>query len=252
LQAEAAALRAELAQLQHLVAEAQTRAQTAVDQDTALRRRLESGSEELAQLGRAVDQRRQTLQRLEAELLARGRNLSALRRDLDRERRRLARLHRATAEARTAIARAQTEANAEAAAKPTPEPVAAKPAQEGFSLRFGSDAALIQLVRARRVSLLVLAAERAWRLELDAEGPRFAPAEAPPRRFHEMTPESVPSALVRALQRDPGINRRESVTWAVQLPGDIAQAIRRAMSSRRSGTLLIGADGRVRVEEFGP
>jgi hypothetical protein len=216
-----------------------------------LRLRAEAEAGELARLGRAVDQRRQTLQRLEAQLLTRGRSLSELRREVDRERQALARLRRATTEARGELATAQIEADLEPEAQPTPEPASAAPAQEGFSLRFGSDAALMRLVRDGRVSLLAVAPKRAWRLELGAEGPRFAPAQ-PPRRFHEMTPESVPGSLVRALERDPGIHRRESVTWAVQLPGDIAEAVHLAMSSRRSGTLLIGADGRVLVEEVRP
>jgi hypothetical protein len=66
-----------------------------------------------------------------------------------------------------------------------------------------------------------------------------------------MTADSVPNALVRALQRGVGIQRRDRVTWAVQLPGDIAQAVRQAMSGRRGGTLLIGADGRVLLEGLG-
>ncbi len=247
LQTEATALRAELARLQHLAASAQTQAQAGADRDAALRRQAEAGSEELARLGRAVDQRRQALQRLEAELRARGRTLSELRREIDRERQALSRLSRETTAARAAIATAQIEANAEPEVKPPPEPSVVAPSKEGFSLRFGSDEALTRLVRDGRVSLFALAPARAWRLELGVDGPHFTPAQAP-RRFHEMTPESVPGALVRALQRDPGIQRHERVTWAVALPDDIAQAIREAMSGLRGGTLLIGDDGRVRVE----
>jgi hypothetical protein len=251
LQADAATLRAESARLQHLAARARTQAQTAADRGAVLRRQAEAGAEELARIGRAVDQRRQALQRLEEELLARGGTLSELSREIDRERRALTRLRGETKSARAAIAAAQIEANAEPETPSPPEPSVAAPAKEGFSLRFGSDEALMRLVRDGRVSLFALAPARAWRLELESERPHFTPAQAP-RRFHEMTPESVPGALVRALQRDPGIQRRERVTWAVELPGDIAGAIRQATSGRLGGTLLIGDDGRVRVEDPGP
>jgi hypothetical protein len=251
LQAEAARLRAELARLQQLAARAQTQVQTAADRNAVLRRQAETEAEAVASLGRAVDQRRQALQRLEAELLARSGTLSELRREIEGERQALTQLRRETQSARAAIAAAQIAANVEPEAPPPPEPSVAAPAKEGFSLRFESDEALLQLVRDGRVRLFALAPARTWRLELAVEGPRFSPAQAP-GRFHEMTPESVPGALVRALQRDPGIQRRERVTWAVELPGDIAQAVRQALSDRRSGTILIGEDGRVRMEEARP
>jgi hypothetical protein len=251
LQAEAATLRAELARLQRLAAQARTRAQTAADRNASLHRQAEAGAEELARIGRAVDQRRQALQRLEAKLLARRGTLSELGREIDRQRQALTRLRREAKSARAAIATAQIEKNAEPEAPSPPEPRVATPAKEGFSLRFGSDEVLMRLVRNGRVSLFALAAPRSWRLELESGRPHFTPAPAP-QRFHEMTSESVPGALVQALQRNPGIQRRERVTWAVELPGDIAQEIRRAMSDRRGGTLLIGDDGRVRVEGLRP
>jgi len=94
------------------------------------------------------------------------------------------------------------------------------PPHEGLLLRFDSDTALLALVAKRQVSVYAWVRDTAWRLSSERGALRFTSATAP-RRFHHMTPDTVPDDVVRAL-RDTAATagRVEDVTWGVTLPAD--------------------------------
>ncbi len=123
-----------------------------------------------------------------------------------------------------------------------------KETQPTFTLRFASDAALQRLVRSRQVQLYALAKGSVWRLSPQASELLFVPAAAP-ARIHEMTEDTVPARLVRALTRAAAPDSGD-VTWGVTLPGATTDAIASHLRSREGASLVIEADGHVRRERL--
>jgi hypothetical protein len=118
--------------------------------------------------------------------------------------------------------------------------------QTGLALRFSSDDALLSLVAQRRVHVYAWGRDSAWLLSSERGALRFAPAEAP-KRFHNMTPDTVPRAVVRALTRATPGKMAATATWGVVLPADIGRRLARLTQQHANGTLLIQADGQVRL-----
>lgn len=119
--------------------------------------------------------------------------------------------------------------------------------QPGFSLRFDSDAALVGLVERDEVALYAFARERVWRFMMVDGRPTFRTAESP-GQIHEMTPETVPGAVLDALRRSvvlPGGGLR----WGVTLPPPTAAALGRVIATNDGGELVIDADGFLRLED---
>ncbi|WP_405227159.1 hypothetical protein [Lentisalinibacter sediminis] len=123
---------------------------------------------------------------------------------------------------------------------------AAEP-QPGFSLRFDSDAALVGLVERREVALYAFARDRVWRFMMVDGRPAFRTAAAP-GQVHEMTPQTVPAAVLDTLRRNavvpPG-----GVRWGVTLPPATAAALGRVIATNDGGELVIDADGFLRLED---
>ena len=132
-------------------------------------------------------------------------------------------------------------------AVPKPAPVAAKepkqPEQKGYALRFSSDLSLRALIAQHRVGFFGFVGEDAWQLRIDGGVLKYRRAPLP-KRFHEMTPETVPDAFVKAL-RDTAAP--QSTGWGVTLPRAIQDQIQRHMDGDTGGILVIHPDGRVRL-----
>ena len=146
---------------------------------------------------------------------------------------------------------------------PAPEPLAPQQAEsprnppdlrerEGLLLRFDSDAALLALVTQRQVSVYAWVRNAAWRLSSERGVLRFTSATAP-RRFHHMTPDTVPNAVVRALNTAVATGGRAAndVSWGVTLPTGISRQLEPLTDKHASGTLVIHANGRVRFQSAG-
>jgi hypothetical protein len=67
-----------------------------------------------------------------------------------------------------------------------------------------------------------------------------------PNTFHEMEATTVPRSVVDALARSG--TATESVSWGVTLPGKLSGQLDELMRNNSGGSLLIGADGRMRLE----
>lgn len=132
-------------------------------------------------------------------------------------------------------------------APPSPQPAPAAEPQPGFSLRFDSDAALVGLVERKEVALYAFARDRVWRFMMVDGRPAFRTADAP-GQVHEMTPQTVPGAVLDTLRRSavvpPG-----GVRWGVTLPPATAAALGRVIATNDGGELVIDADGFLRLED---
>ena len=130
---------------------------------------------------------------------------------------------------------------------PSPEPVATEqaPEPEGFTLRFESDQALMRLVATSQVGLYALGEERAQRMTVSSSRVSFWDASIP-NTFHEMEATTVPRSVVDALARSG--TATESVSWGVTLPGKLRGQLDELMRNNNGGSLLIGADGQLRLE----
>lgn len=135
---------------------------------------------------------------------------------------------------------------AEKAATPSPP---ASP-RLGYSLRFASNAALLDLAAAGTVGLYAVADADAWRLRVGGGGLGFYPALRP-AQLHLMATETVPAEVSRALRRTAVVAMAGPLTWGVTLPESTRAAISSLMRSRPSGVLVIRGDGSVGWEGAG-
>ncbi len=125
------------------------------------------------------------------------------------------------------------------------EPVAVAAEQEGFTLRFASDAALTRAVAAHHVGLYALESGRAKRMTVSESRISFWDASTP-NAFHEMEAHTVPVAVIRALART-GVET-SAVDWGVTLPGKMTSQLEALMREHRGGSLIIDASGDIRWE----
>ncbi|MBT8092598.1 MAG: hypothetical protein KJN77_06140 [Gammaproteobacteria bacterium] len=148
---------------------------------------------------------------------------------------------------------------AETAPTPTADPLAEQAMQEtatattvpadetdGFTLRFESDAALMRAVAAGRVGFYAIGTERAQRMAVSNSRISFWDASTP-NSFHEMENSTVPDAVRSALTRGGTVG---SVNWGVTLPGKMTTQLDSLMQANPGGSLIIGADGRIRLERL--
>jgi hypothetical protein len=128
---------------------------------------------------------------------------------------------------------------------PAPKAVPAEPEQDGFTLRFASDGALMRAVAAHRVGVYAIEPARARRMTVSESRISFWDASMP-NSFHEMETSTVPVAVVAALSR--AVSDTESVKWGVTLPGRMKAQLDALMEEHSGGALVIGADGDIHRE----
>jgi len=121
------------------------------------------------------------------------------------------------------------------------------PADEGFTLRFESDAALTQLVARSDVGLYAIAPERSLRLGINGGTYAFWPASTP-NRYHEMDAGTVPDVVITALRRAGESGSIQSVKWGVTLPLDMRRKLDGYLTNHVSGALVIESSGELRLE----
>ena len=126
---------------------------------------------------------------------------------------------------------------------PVQEPVAVE--NEGFTLRFASDAALMRSVAAHHVGVYAIDAGRARRMTVSESRISFWEASTP-NSFHEMEARTVPVAVVDALVRSGAPS--DAVQWGVTLPGRMTAQLDALMQENRGGELVIGAGGNITLE----
>lgn len=142
------------------------------------------------------------------------------------------------------VARTQVETTP-AVEQPTapPPPAPVEPEEEGFTLRFASDAALTRAVAAHQVGVYAIAADRARRMTVSESRISFWDASTP-NTFHEMETTTVPAAVIDALVRTG--TTTDGISWGVTLPGRMKSQLDSLMQEHRGGSLVIEATGNIR------
>lgn len=130
---------------------------------------------------------------------------------------------------------------ADDATTPRSEPA---PDDQGFTLRFDSDTALEALVAQGEIGLYALGESETRRLAIERGRLGFWQASRP-TRFHEMDAATVPDRVVAALR---GTGTRDAVRWGVTLPARLTRDLDGFLTRHTGGDLVIGADGRLRLE----
>jgi hypothetical protein len=139
----------------------------------------------------------------------------------------------------------QTAAPAVPEAPPQATPPVESEEEQGFTLRFESDAALTRLVAASHVGLYAIENNRAQRMTVSESRISFWDASTP-NTFHEMETGTVPVTVIEALTRTG--TRADAVSWGVTLPGKLKNQLDTLMNEHRGGSLIIGAGGDIRWE----
>lgn len=116
--------------------------------------------------------------------------------------------------------------------------------QKHFVLRFESDVVLTTLVERDVVGLYAIAPSSIHRMQIDAGRMSFWPASAP-QRFHEMDVATVPDTVIDAWQRS---QPARNIQWGVSLPAPMARDLNDHLVTRDGGSLVIGRDGKLRLE----
>ena len=140
---------------------------------------------------------------------------------------------------------AAAESTAAVASEPPPPAPAAEPEQEGFTLRFASDTALMRAVAAHRVGVYAIESGRARRMTVSDSRISFWDASMP-NAFHEMEPATVPVAVSDALARAG--SETGAVNWGVTVSGRMKTQLDTLMAEHRGGTLIIGGSGDINWE----
>ena len=118
---------------------------------------------------------------------------------------------------------------------------AATPSEEGFTLAFETDAALMSLVDRQVVGLYAIAPDKAQRMNVEGGAISFWPASVP-GQFHEMDRSTVPSAVLAAFQTG---DERSDVKWGVTLPANMSRKLNGYLSNERGGSLTIASSGQI-------
>jgi hypothetical protein len=126
-----------------------------------------------------------------------------------------------------------------------PLPPPTEPREEGFTLRFASDAALMRAVASQKVGLYAIEPGRAQRMTVSESRVSFWDASTP-NTFHEMKTSTVPTAVLDALSRTG--SAAGEVSWGVTLPGKMTQQLNGLMQAHRGGSLIIDAGGQIHWE----
>ena len=129
-------------------------------------------------------------------------------------------------------------------AKTPPKPLPAQPIKKGFTLRFASETALDALVSRKKVHFFALAGKKAWQLKLTNGRPVYIAAQIP-TKIYEMEAATVPANYAAVFSRQVAAFGRNTVTWGVTLPDQLAASINRLIKERKGGDLIIMPDGEV-------
>ena len=117
--------------------------------------------------------------------------------------------------------------------------------EQGFSLRFESAYVLERLIQKGAVVFFAMRDRKAWRLTTGGNGPGFVNT-AFPRRFHEMSPDTVPDLYLSLFKRVAPAGTETPPVWGVHLPADTEVQIRNLVNSGAGGVLVISEKGDVR------
>ena len=138
---------------------------------------------------------------------------------------------------------APVEAQPQPEPQPAPEPEPVE--EEGFTLRFASDAALMRAVAAQHVGLYAIEQGRARRMSVSDSRISFWDASTP-NTVHEMESGTVPLPVIDALDRAGAAT--DNVSWGVTLPGRMKTQLDELLHAHRGGSLIITADGDIHWE----
>ena len=248
-----AGLRKEMGRLSEQIRDTREQNQSATRDLALTRERLRTAEDQASRMRRERDHRKSELQDLTRQLQQKRSELDQVRRTLNQKSNSLALMEQRLAKQEKQPNRAQAPVDAPPSGRQpavADEPVAPTPAstpraaKEGFTLRFASSGVLELLVARGIVSVYGIVDKQAWRLSLPAGQPGFT-ADAFPAQYHEMTPETVPTAYVQALGLTPGVPEGSAVIWGVHLPPQTERDIADLARDLQGGDLVIGSDGKV-------
>ena len=122
---------------------------------------------------------------------------------------------------------------------PAEPPAAAAPAEDGFSLRFETDAALTRLVARQLVGFYAITPEGSSRMDITGGDISFWSASLP-GQYHEMDAATVPDSVLVAFRKS---NQSNDVKWGVTLPASMSRELNAYLTSESGGALVILANG---------
>ena len=123
--------------------------------------------------------------------------------------------------------------------------------QEGFTLGFESNTALLKLLKKEnQVALYIFAGNKTWKLKVKKSGDvvfLFAPV---PKKIYQMDYQTVPEKIIKAGKQVVATFGKTAITYAVVLTPQISHQFLDLMKKKRGGKLLISATGKVFLEDL--
>jgi uncharacterized protein YlxW (UPF0749 family) len=193
------------------------------------RRELKIRARKLAGLVNDIDTKQQIQSGLRSHIKAESQNLKKIRAALDRVNQKINQSH---------------PQYQPIPPKPSKTDSSKTPADDGYILRFASDAGLQTLISGGQVIFYAVAGKKAWQLRFTGGRPGYISAEIPPQ-IYEMETATVPIEYAAAFQQQVAAFGRSAVAWGVTLPVQTTASINRLIKGQHGGDLVIMPDGEV-------
>jgi hypothetical protein len=264
LKAEAQSLQVQIARLRKSLAESLTQVQAASlaaeqstmqakkavkDEQEILTRlsdnqqQLKKGTQSLNQTRRELKIRGEKLADLVTDIDAKQQIQSELRSQIRHETQNLKKLKAALDRANLKVNQSRHR-NQDTPSKSSQADTPKHSTEDGYILRFASDAALQTLISGGRVFFYAVAGKKAWQLHLTGGRPAYVTTKSPVQ-IYEMESATVPLEYTTAFEQQVAAFGRTAVTWGVTLPVQTTAAISRLTRGQNGGDLVIMPDGEV-------
>ncbi len=213
LKSRISTLRTELAEVLSDIKGAKQK-RTAVTQSLlSIKNELETSRQNLAEMGKALKERKTPFSKMRHEMKKEAVNIRKQEQALARQRK-------------------------SAPVSPTEDVT-----QEGFVVRFVSDAALTALIEKRVIQFYAMIGKTARELRIKDGVARYDTSSRP-SSFYEMSSRTVPESYIDTLKQAVAV-LGDNVTWGVILPEKIQKRIHLQMAGKTGGILVIHSNGQV-------
>jgi len=124
------------------------------------------------------------------------------------------------------------------------EPIKVADQEQGFSLRFSSDQALLALLKQQKISLYFIQDKQVWEINSASTGWSVVKAKQA-KQYYQMSEKTVPPVLRELVKNRHAMQPNTQRMWGVVLPVSITETMTQLVKDKQGGALVIEGNGRV-------